>query len=320
MNRIRIFAAAIFWVGVAATPASAQTFDHLQIWLYGVELRNDGGEQRRVSWGGRPGLTIGAPVPGSIWKDGNQCVLGVAVTRRSPDAEIGWTFETTPIRVIDDAVTFKLVWRRDRDRGRDSTGPGGSTELTLRPGEAIGIDAADLLPPGASSLCPYPRIGLRVAVDYFPPADMDRRVVATDLWLVRRSADGSQHGEQLSVRGQPNRPAPFYFSTVTDAGVWLDFYGELTVKPRDGYDEILLVTRSRLIEGGRASQTMPMPVTVVGSDGRPLQLSGARKVTSTVQLRPDEVVAVQLPRLTENNSGAFANETFSITLRSRQIR
>jgi hypothetical protein len=61
-----------------------------------------------------------------------------------------------------------------------------------------------------------------------------------------------------------------------------------------------------------------MPVTVPGFEGR--QLYGARQVTSTVQLKPDEVVSVQLPRLSENASGAFADQAFSITMRSHRIR
>jgi hypothetical protein len=46
----------------------------------------------------------------------------------------------------------------------------------------------------------------------------------------------------------------------------------------------------------------------------------ARKVKSTVQLKPNEVVAVELPRLGENASGAFADQSFSITMRSQRIR
>ena len=46
----------------------------------------------------------------------------------------------------------------------------------------------------------------------------------------------------------------------------------------------------------------------------------ARQVESVIQLKPGEVVAVELPRLSENDSGAFANRTFSIRVQSRQLR
>jgi len=35
---------------------------------------------------------------------------------------------------------------------------------------------------------------------------------------------------------------------------------------------------------------------------------------------PDDVVSIELPRLTENDSGAFANQALSIRIRARTIR
>ncbi len=296
---------------ILAGPASAQTIDHLRITIKGIELRNDGGAQQRVASSGR-GLAIGQPVSASIWKDAGRCGLNVASTRRAPDAEIGWTVEATPIRVADDAVTFSLVWRRDRDKGKDSAGPVGKSEMTLRPGEALPVDIADVLATDTSAPCSYRRLELGITVDYYPPADLDRRVVATDLWLVRRLASGSTQSEPVLVRSQLNRPTPFYFSTVTDGDVALDFFGDVTVRERDGSREITLIARSRLIEGGRQSETMP--------HGPNSRFFVAREVKSTVQLKPDEVVAVELPRLGENASGAFTNQSFSITMRSQRIR
>jgi hypothetical protein len=306
-----LVAAALLLQSVVAWPSSAQTIDHLRIWIRGVELHADGGAQPRVASAGS-GLAIGQPVSASIWKDSGRCVLNVAPTRRALDAEMGWTVEATPIKVLEDAVTFSLEWRRDRDKGKDSAGPGGKSELTLRPGEALPVDIADLLAGDAPAPCAYRRVALLVAVDYNPPAVLDRRVVATDLWLVRRLANGSTQSEPLSVRGQLNRPTQFFFATVSDSGVALDFFGEVTVKERDSSREIVLITRSRLIEGGRQSESMPQ-----GPNSR---FFVAREVTSTLQLKPDEVVSVELPRLGENASGAFANQTFAITVRSQRIR
>ena len=303
--------AACFFQSLIASPASAQTIDHLRIWIKGIELHNDGGAQQRVGSAGR-GFAIGQPVSASIWKEAAKCVLSAGPTRRSPNAEIGWTVDAVPIKVVDDAVTFSLEWKRDRDKGKDSGGPGGSSELTLRPGETLPIDIADLLTTETSSPCPYRRLELLIGVEHYPPADLDRRVVATDLWLVRRVANGSTESEPVSVRGQLNRPTPFYFSTVSDSGVSLDFYGEVTVRERGASREVELITRSRLIEGGRQSETMPA--------GPNTRMFVAREVKSTMQLKANEVVAVELPRLGENASNAFANQMFSIRLRSQRIR
>jgi hypothetical protein len=46
----------------------------------------------------------------------------------------------------------------------------------------------------------------------------------------------------------------------------------------------------------------------------------SRKVESRIQMKPDEVVSVELPRLGDNESGAFAGKKFSITIRTRQLR
>jgi hypothetical protein len=311
MKNTGFIAAAWLVQSLMTCPASAQTIDHLRIWIKVYELHNDGGAQERAGSAGR-GLVIGQPVSASLWKEAGACSLGVAPTRRSPDAEIGWTVDAVPIKVADDAVTFSLVWKRDRDKGKESAGPSGKSEMTLRPGEASPIDIADLLATDTTAPCSYRRIELRITVDHYPPADLDRRVVATDLWLTRRMPSGSTQSEPISIRGQLNRPAPFYFSTLTDNGVSLDFSGEVTVRERDSSREIELVARSRLIEGGRQTETMPKD-----SNSR---FFVAREVKSTVQMKPDEVVAVELPRLGENASGAFANQSFSITMRTQRIR
>src|SRR5262249_44781735 len=45
-----------------------------------------------------------------------------------------------------------------------------------------------------------------------------------------------------------------------------------------------------------------------------------RKVDSTFTIKPDEVPSIELPRLNENQSGAFASRTLSLRVRSQQIR
>jgi hypothetical protein len=68
-------------------------------------------------------------------------------------------------------------------------------------------------------------------------------------------------------------------------------------------------TRSRVIEDGATSHIL--------RDGAMMR---GRVVKSTLRLAPEETVTVELPRLGENDSGAFANQVFFLRVRSRQVR
>jgi hypothetical protein len=65
---------------------------------------------------------------------------------------------------------------------------------------------------------------------------------------------------------------------------------------------------------------MPVAGQVTPPGSAPRQLFGSRRVESTVLLKSDDVVSIELPRLTENDSGAFANQALSIRIRARTIR
>ena len=315
MKKLMIAVVGAFQLSFGST-SMAQTFDHLRIQVDGLAVQTDGGERR--SAGHTVPIVIGQSDSGALSKTSDVCGLG-ASSRVRPDAVAAWTYDVTPLRVVEDAVTFRLRWTRTRDGGKDSKTPGGDVELTLRPGQAFPIDFADVPATGTDAVCAFKRVALRVSVQYHPRPDDDRRFVAADLWLVQRFADGTQKSELVSVRAQYNRPVPFYFSTLTDAGVSVDLFGEITIRPGDGFNAVTLETRSRLVEGSKVSLTMPMgQVTPPGS--APRQLVGSRRVESTLQLKSDDVVSIELPRLTENDSGAFANQTLSIRIRARTIR
>jgi len=195
--------------------------------------------------------------------------------------------------------------------GSGTTAPGADVELTLRPGQSIPVDIVPLSP---GVKMPYEQCGvratmLRVGVNYWPMPIEDRRLVTTDLWLVERLLDGTERGQTLSLRGSFNRATPFYFDTVTDRGAALEFFGEFTLTTIGDHLTMRLEVKSRLIENGRASTAI--------SEGN---LWRSRRVNPVLTLAPGEVVAVELPRLSESDSGAFAGHTFSIRVRSRQIR
>jgi hypothetical protein len=46
----------------------------------------------------------------------------------------------------------------------------------------------------------------------------------------------------------------------------------------------------------------------------------SRSVESEIRVRAGEIVDVELPRLTENDLGAFSDRVYSLRIRSRRIR
>ena len=287
-----------------AGSAGAQTFEHLSIDLRGNRIEVDSGERPSVGMSTGP-LVVGKTTTAGFAMRPNLCGFAAAA-RLLPGGVTGWTAEVTPIRVTGDAVTFHLKWVRSRDENRDTTSPSGDLELTLRPGESVPLD---LVPLPAGVKCPLLATSLRVEVNYWPRTQEDLRLVATDLWLVDRGQDGRERSQILPLRGRFNERTPFYFETIMDGGTALDLYGEFTISPAGDALRIKLQTRSRVTENGRSSTIL--------RDGRMMR---AREVESEIEVKPGEVVAVELPRLSENETGAFANRTFSIRVRTRQIR
>lgn len=295
---------------VSNSIAAAQSYPHLSINIEGTTIGVEGGERPNTSMSTGP-LEIGKEQTAGFSKLANMCGFGVA-SRMLPDAISGWSVSVTPLKVENDAVTFRLQWVRARFENRDSTGPGAALTLTMKPGESMPIDIVPLSP---TVTMPYETCGvrataLRVGVNAYPIPQNDRRLVSTELWLVERLPGGQERSQALTVRGLFNRATPFYFDSITDGGVTLDFHGEFTVSPSDSQIVLNLTTRSRAVQGESIS---------IGLREGPMR-GRARQVDSTVRLASGEVVAIELPRLSENDGGAFANHSFSIRVRSRQIR
>ena len=289
--------------------AEAQTSDHLRIDVEGSAIGPDGGEQPNTSMSTGP-IVIGKTTSAGFAKLPGMCGLAVASTLQ-PGATFGWNVDVIPRKVDGDAVTFRVRWLRSRDQGKESSSPAGDLEWTLRPGESLPLDVVPLAPAGtmAPESCKVRAMSVRIAVKFWPRTEEDRRLVVTDLWLIDRQPGGAERSQALSVRGLFNHPTEFYFDTVTEGGVSLDLFGEFRVAADGSAMVMKLETRSRLTQNGRSSTIL--------RDGAMLR---ARQVESVIQLKPGEVVAVELPRLSENDSGAFANRTFSIRVQSRQVR
>jgi len=303
-REVRIFLFCLFW---SASRAGAQTFDQLQIKVEGNIVRPDGGEQESV--GSSSGaLEIGKMTMSGVGSSRFGTACGLSVARRLPAESVkGWSLEFTPTRVQGLAVSFHLRWTRV-EGGKESAPV--EADLTLRPGESIPIDSMPLAASTADiQACRAIAMTLRMRVDYWPPPEYDTRLIATDLWLVEKTSDQKERTQQLTVRGLPNNSLAFHFAPLTEGGVSLDIYGELRAVPGAGHVELSVVTRSRIVEAGQSSTIW-----------RSGNMMTSRKIESTIQIKPGEVVSVELPRLGENNSGAFASRALSLRLRSQQLR
>jgi len=224
----------------------------------------------------------------------------------------------TPLRVVGDAVTFRLRWLRlaalqqqlDQirlDSSKALRAPNEDIELTLRPGESWPVDTVQM-PPGSknSNGRPCGRIAsIRASVEAYPWVDEEERLVVADLWLVERLPNGSevQRSQALSVRGLPNRPFAFYFDRIVESGVPLDIYGRLLAHLESGGLAVSLDTRCRW-----------------GDPSPSRRYFGAQKsLKSELNLKPEEIVEVRLPLLGDE-ARPFAKREFSIRIRGRQLR
>lgn len=303
-----------------AAQAAAQTYDGLAIVVEARTVDLDGGERPNTA-SSTAALTVGKTHNAAFAQRADMCGFGVA-QRLASEAMGGWTVSVTPTAVEDDAVTFEVQWARVP--GPSAGAADGRRTVTLRPGESMPLD---LVPTSPALTYPYERCGVRatslhVAVSHWPLPHRETRVLATELWLIERLADGSERTQALSLRGRPHEKVPFYFDALNDAGVDFELYGDAAVgldTAHPGEVVVSLTARGRLTENGRASTVVPMANPPAISD-LPGPLMQPRSVESTIRFAAGEVVDVQLPRLTENASGAFAGRTFWLRLRVRQIR
>jgi hypothetical protein len=278
---------------------------------------DDGGEKPFNMWRSTGPVVIGR-LTASTFSAGDSCdkfAVSTDGTLRE-DATTAWKIEMTPIRVVADAVTFRLRWarvaalRQQLDQlslgaGKPPSLPGDDIELTLRPGESWLLDSVPVAS-GAKTVHGRPcwrASSIRVSVDNYPSQGDERRLIAADLWLVERLADGTeaQRSQPLAVRGHPNRPSPFYFDSIVDGKATLDIYGTLVSRIETDALAIAVETRSRWAPASP-------------------QFSGPqRSVTSNIQVKPEETVELRLPLLGDG-AGPFAKRAFSIKIRARQIR
>jgi len=304
--------------------AEAQGVDGLRIVVRGTNVRADGGDRGDGAGFIDPEL-IGKTSSLAFWRLEGPCGIG---TGAKPPGAFGeasdgtlkkvhsaWAVLVTPTGRIGEAVTFRLEWMRIWDNGKPSM-VRGDVEPTLRPGQSMPLDVMSQMREASGSPNPCVAMSLSVAVEYWPQPDQDRRLVAVDLWLMERLANGKERSQQLSLRGQYNQPIPFYFDTVTESTKALDLFGDLRVLAGGQTNEIKLTTRSRVV----SLETVPRPPRLPEWVRWPLDQNGA--TTATLKVAPGEVVALSLPPVGNGttDAAAFAARALSFRIRVRQIR
>jgi len=315
---MRIVPCTALIIHLAAPAAYAQTVNHLQIKL-GVSYSTDHGEMPGHLWRSTGPVIVGKPVA-STFSLADVCEawsVSAVVGDVREDATTGWNIEVTALRVVRQAITFRLRWVRFAALRQQFTQvplessnafriPNEDLELTMGPGESAVVDTVRV-PAGLKTVEGQTCRGsatIRVSVDHYPEEEEDRRLVTADVWLIERLSNGSdvQRSQVLSVRGLPNRPFRFYFDRVVDGGFPLDIFGFLTARLESGATEVAIETRCRW---GRADSP--------GFYG-PQQF-----VKSAVVVKPEEIVEVRLPKL-DAGAGPFSGREFSIRIRARQLR
>ena len=312
---MRTLAYGLLIVLIVAGTTQAQTLGDLQIRLGAYTVSRDGGEKPAVWYSTGP-LVIGKPRT-TTFSFAGACEAFAVSSDGSliDDATAAWRVELTPLRVVKDAVTFRLRWVRVsaphqllNQLSLDGRIAGAATddlELTLRPGESWPMDSVPV-PSGAKTSDGRPCGAvswIRASVDSYPWEEDERRLVTADLWLIERLADGTelQRSQPVSVRGLPNRPFRFYFDSIVDANVTLDIYGILVSRPAADAIALSVETRSRW------------------APGSPRFSGPQRSVESDIQVKPAETVEIRLPLLGDA-AGPFAKRAYSIRVRARQLR
>lgn len=310
---MRVIPCCVLIVNLVAGVAHAQTFNDLQIQLGAYNLSDRGGEKPVGVWLGTGPVVIGRPTTGTF-SVGDNCegfTLSSVRGDVGENATTAWNVEVTPIRVVRDAVTFRLRWVRfaalrqqsdqvPLDSSKTFRLPSEDIELTLRPGESWPVDSVRV-PSGAKMIDGRTCRGsasIRVSVDSHPSEGFERRLIAADLWLIERLSNGTeaQRSQISSVRGLPNHPIRFYFDRIVDGNVSLDIYGTLIARLETGAMAVSVETRCQWGENGPE-----------------------RSVQSVIQVKPEEIVEIPLPKLGDG-AGPFGKRQFSIRIRARQLR
>jgi hypothetical protein len=220
---------------------------------------------------------------------GSVCAPASTGAAEPKDAGFGWRIASQIISRSERDVVVSLDWRRLWDGGRKVSGPGGSVQLTLHPGDRIPLDLITNAPRGecrAVGLGLEVRLG-RAAVATSTPASMipigatpgGAKALDADLWLIHTLPSGVEQVVHQVVR-VPIAGGTFGFAPTsvetTRGSVNVQLTGSIDRFRSPTGGEFLVMAMTRLVTG----------------DGLPP--TGASSNTSSVIGLPTEAVLFEL--------------------------
>jgi hypothetical protein len=217
------------------------------------------------------------------------CDMVPAAGSEPGDAGFGWRVASHVVRQSESEAVINVDWRRMWDRGEKvRTGPAGSVQLTLNPGDRIPLDHIPNLLPDAGCRAVGMGLDVRLGRSAFLPRTVDQTLPAgaraggagsldVDLWLVHTTPSGSLHAQHQTVRLTPAGGmftfAPVRFET-TRGEIGVELTGAFQ-RFTAGGSELLLVSLSRVITGGSAPSAR-----LGGSSSSLIMLPGPDEVLS----------------------------------------
>ena len=195
------------------------------------------------------------------------CETATITSTEPKDAGFGWRLAAHVVSATPTEVAVSVDWQRVWDGGqRLKTGPAGTAQLNLHPGDRIPLDHIPNVRP--SEGCRAVGMGLEVRLGQVPaprkPGEVTLPLGAreggagqldVDLWLVHTSPSGGEQAQhqkvRLSATGGPFTFAPVKFTT-RQGEVGVELNGSFLRYTSAGNNEFLLLNMSRVVTGGTA--------------------------------------------------------------------
>ena len=245
--------------------------------------------------------TVGLPSTGAglihVFSRRTVCEPASAGAAEPKDAAFGWRIASQIVSRSETDVVVSVDWRRLWDAGRKvNSGPAGTVQLTLHPGDRIPLDHIPNAVPRAD--CRAVGLGLEVrlarsAQTTVPPAPASLPLGATpggaqpvdaELWLTHKLPTGTEQVLHQKVRveakGGKFAFAPTSFTTRRgDMSVELSGMIDRYRTPAGG--EFFVVSMTRIVSGA------DLPAAgLSGTTGATVPMPGADEVLSFEMLAP----------------------------------
>jgi hypothetical protein len=212
-------------------------------------------------------LPASAPSVVYIFSRRTLCETATISSTEPTDAGYGWRLAAHIVSQTATEVAVSVDWRRIWDGGqRLKTGPSGTAQLSLHPGDRIPLDHISNVRP--TEACRAVGMGLEVRLGHVPAPRKQGEttlplgareggagLLDVDLWLVHTAPTGGEQAQHQKVRLTPNG-GPFTFApvrfTTSQGEISVELNGSFLRYTSAGNSEYLLLNMSRVVSGGTA--------------------------------------------------------------------